>query len=475
MGPWAYKFADFLSQTKQRFWQILPLNPTDPIYGNSPYHSISAFANSLLLISPERMVDDGFLSREDIEPVPKFPQRRVDYRQVIAYKEKLFHSAYERFKKKENSEYEQFCSENGHWLEDFALFIALKAHFQEQSWSDWPQDIRDRQPESLQNMKEQLQGKIKMEKFLQYVFLKQWFSLKAYCNQRDIQIFGDMPIYVDYDSVDLWMAPGMFKLNESKQPLFVAGVPPDYFSETGQLWGNPLYRWDALKEKRYDWWMKRIKHNLQLFNMIRIDHFRGLIAYWEVPAGENTAINGKWVEAPAEDFFKVLLEQFPDSPIIAEDLGIITPDVREHMERFGFPGMKVLLFAFGDDAKNPYLPHNHVKNCVLYTGTHDNNTVRGWFDNEASPEIKERLFRYLGREVPAEEINWELIRIVMMSVANMAILPMQDVLGLDEKDRMNLPSTPKSNWEWRLLPDQITPSLSKRLGEMTKMYGRAEI
>ena len=218
--------------------------------------------------------------------------------------------------------------------------------------------------------------------------------------------------------------------------------------------------------------MKRIKHNLQLFNMVRIDHFRGLVAYWEVPAGENTAINGKWVEAPAEDFFKVLLEQFPDSPIIAEDLGIITPDVREHMERFGFQGMKVLLFAFGDDAKNPYLPHNHVKNCVLYTGTHDNNTVRGWFDNEASPEIKERLFRYLGREVPAEEINWELIRIVMMSVANMAILPMQDVLGLGEKDRMNLPSTPKGNWEWRLLPDQITPSLSERLGEMTKMYGR---
>jgi len=472
MGPWAYRFADFLSQTKQRFWQILPLNPTDPIYGNSPYHSISAFANSLLMISPERMVDDGFLSREDLKPVPDFPQRRIDYRQVIAYKEKLFHSAYERFKERKNSEYEQFCSENGHWLEDFALFIALKAHFKGQIWSDWPQEIRDRQPEALQNMKKQLQERIKREKFLQYVFLKQWFSLKEYCNQRDIQIFGDMPIYVDYDSVDVWMAPEMFKLDESKRPLFVAGVPPDYFSETGQLWGNPVYRWDALKEKRYDWWMKRIKHNLKLFNLVRIDHFRGLVAYWEVPAGENTAINGKWVEAPAEDFFKVLLEQFPDSPIIAEDLGIITPDVREHMDRFGFPGMKILLFAFGDDAKNPYLPHNHVKNCVLYTGTHDNNTVRGWFDNEASPAIKKRLLRYLGREVPAEEINWELIRIVMMSVANMVIFPMQDVLGLGEKDRMNRPSTPKDNWEWRLLPDQITLSLSERLREMTEMYGR---
>ena len=282
MGPGAYTFADFLSHTKQRFWQILPLNPTDPVYGNSPYHSISAFANSLLLISPERMVEDGLLSRGDLEPTPVFPQRRVDFCQVISYKEKLFNRAYERFKEKENSDYEQFSSDNAHWLDDFALFIALQTRFQGQIWSDWPKEIRDRQPEALHNVKEHLKERIKREKFLQYVFFKQWFSLKEYCNQRDIQIFGDMPIYVDYDSVDVWTAPEMFKLNESKRPLCVAGVPPDYFSETGQLWGNPVYKWDVLKEKRYDWWMRRIKHNLRLFDMVRIDHFRGLVAYWEV-------------------------------------------------------------------------------------------------------------------------------------------------------------------------------------------------
>jgi 4-alpha-glucanotransferase len=264
----------------------------------------------------------------------------------------------------------------------------------------------------------------------------------------------------------------MFKLNEMKQPSFVAGVPPDYFSETGQLWGNPVYRWDVLKEKRYAWWIRRIKHNLQLFNLVRIDHFRGLVAYWEVPADEKTAINGKWVDAPAEDFFQVLLEQFPDSPIIAEDLGIITPDVREHMDRFGFPGMKVLLFAFSGGDSNPYLPHNHVKNCVLYTGTHDNNTARGWFDNEASQEMKESLFQCLGRQVPADEVSWELIRLAMKSVAHMVIFPMQDILGLGQKDRMNRPSTPKDNWEWRLLPEELTSSLEKKLREMTELHER---
>lgn len=474
MGPWAYKFADFLFQTKQRFWQILPLNPTDPIYGNSPYHSISAFSNNLLLISPELMVHDGFLSEKDLEPLPSFPLSRVDYCEVITYKERLFHIAYERFKAKEKNECEQFYAENSHWLEDFALFIALKAHFKGQIWSDWPQETRDRQPEALQVLSKQLHERIEREKFLQYVFLKQWMSLKEYCNKKDIQIFGDMPIYVDYDSVDVWTAPEMFKLNEIKQPSFVAGVPPDYFSETGQLWGNPVYRWDVLREKKYAWWMRRIKHNLRLFNLVRIDHFRGLVACWEIPASEKTAINGKWVEAPAEDFFKVLHEQFSDSPIIAEDLGIITPDVREVMDRFGFPGMRVLLFAFGDDlATNPYLPHNHVKNCVLYTGTHDNNTTRGWFENEATPEIKEKLFRYLGREVSAHDIHWELIRLAMMSVANMVIFPLQDILGLGEEARMNRPSTAEGNWEWRFLPDQLTPTLAQRLLEMTEIYRRA--
>ncbi|MCK5514872.1 MAG: 4-alpha-glucanotransferase [Deltaproteobacteria bacterium] len=474
MGPWAYKFADFLSQAKQHYWQILPLNPADPIYGNSPYHSISAFANNLLLISPELMVQDGFLSRKDLEPLPNFPQRKVDYHKVIAYKENLFHIAYERSKNSKKKECLKFDKENAHWLEDFILFVACREHFQRRVWSDWPQEIRDRQPKALQTLSKKLHERIEMEKFLQYVFLKQWFSLKEYCNKKDIQIFGDIPIYVDHDSVDVWTDPGMFKLDDAKRPSFVAGVPPDYFSETGQLWGNPVYKWDALKKRKYEWWIKRIKHNLNLFDMIRIDHFRGLIACWEIAASEKNAIKGKWVDVPAEDFFNVLIKQFPDSPIIAEDLGIITPDVRAIMDRYGFPGMKVLLSAFGDDlATNPYVPHNHVKNCVLYTGTHDNNTIRGWFENEITQEVKNKFFQYLGRKVSAHDVHWELIRLAMMSVANMVIFPMQDVLGLGEEDRMNLPSTAKGNWEWKLLPEQITHSLEQSLLEMTETYGRA--
>jgi len=474
MGPWAYKFADFLSQAKQHYWQILPLNPADPIYGNSPYHSISAFANNLLLISPELMVQDGFLSRKDLEPVPNFPQRKIDYHNVIAYKENLFHIAYERFKNSKEKKFLKFDKENAYWLEDFAQFVAFRESFKRRVWSDWPQEIRDRQPKALQALSKQLHERIEMEKFLQYVFLKQWSSLKEYCNKKDIQIFGDIPIYVDHDSVDVWTDPGMFKLDDAGKPSFVAGVPPDYFSETGQLWGNPVYKWDVLKERKYGWWMKRIKHNLKLFNMVRIDHFRGLIAYWEVAAKEKNAINGKWVEAPAEDFFNVLIKQFPDSSIIAEDLGIITPDVKEIMDHFGFPGMKVLLFAFGDDlATNPYVPHNHVKNCVLYTGTHDNNTIRGWFENEITQDVKNKFFQYLGRDVSVHDVHWELIRLAMMSVANMVIFPMQDVLGLGEEDRMNRPSTAKGNWEWKLLPEQITPSLEQSLLEMTETYGRA--
>ncbi len=474
MGPWAYKFADFLAQTKQHYWQILPLNPADPVYGNSPYHSISAFANNLLLISPELMVQDGLLSRKDLEPIPNFPQRKVDYHKVIAYKENLFNIAYERFKKSKKNKCVKFYSENAHWLDNFALFIAFREHFQRQVWSDWPQGIRDRQPEALQALSAQLHERIEMEKFLQYVFLKQWFSLKEYCNKKDIQIFGDIPIYVDHDSVDVWIDPVIFKLNDAKRPSFVAGVPPDYFSETGQLWGNPVYKWDVLKKRKYAWWIKRIKHNLNLFDIIRIDHFRGLIAYWEIAASEKNAVKGTWVEVPAEDFFNVLVKHFPDSPIIAEDLGIITPDVRAIMDQYGFPGMRVLLFAFGDDlATNPYVPHNHVKNCVLYTGTHDNNTIRGWFENEITQEVKNKFFQYLGREVSTHDVHRELIRLAMMSVANMVIFPMQDILGLGEEDRMNKPSTAKGNWEWKLLPEQITPSLEQSLLEMTEIYGRA--
>ena len=474
LGPWAYRFADFLAETKQSFWQILPLNLTDPAYDNSPYHSISAFASNSLLISPELMVRDGLLAKSDLEPLPNFPKGRVDYGVVIAYKKKLFNLAYQRFKKtKNNYEYKRFCLENAYWLDDFALFSALKSHFQGQVWSEWPQDIRDRQPKTLQSLKKELHDKIELEKLLQYMFFQQWISLKGYCNHRGIQFFGDTPIYVQYDSVDVWTDPEIFKLDNEKRPYAVAGVPPDYFSETGQLWGNPVYRWNVLQQRGYDWWIQRMEHTLNLFNVLRIDHFRGFVAYWEVPAGEKTAINGRWVEVPVEDFFNALLKRFSYLPIIAEDLGIITPDVREVMNHFEFPGMKLLLFAFGEDhPMHPYLPHTYEKHYVAYTGTHDNNTIKGWFEKEATPEDKRRLFRYLGREVPLEELHWEMIRLAMMSVANLVIFPMQDLLGLGEKARMNRPATKEGNWRWRLLPQQLTPLLTRRFLEMTEIYGR---
>ena len=431
MGPAAYRFVDFLAETKQSYWQILPLNPTDPVFGNSPYHSISAFACNPLLLSPELMVHEGWLTEEDIASVPHFPKGQVDYDAAIAYKERFFQLAYQRFgESTHHYDHERFCSENAGWLDDCALFVALSNHLEGDVWSDWPHEIRDRKPEALESASRELKDTIEREKFFQYLFHQQWTALKRYCNDRGVQIIGDMPIYVDYNSVDLWANPELFKLDDEKKPYVVAGVPPDYFSATGQLWGNPVYRWDMLKERRYDWWVRLMRQNLRLFDFVRVDHFRGLVAYWEVPATENTAINGTWIEAPVVDLFNELTKRFPLLPIIAEDLGLITPDVREVIQRFELPGMKILLFAFGEDLpSHPYIPHNLVKNCLIYTGTHDNNTVRGWFEGEATPEEKRRLFDYLGRKVSADEIHWELTRLAMMSVANVAIIPMQDILG----------------------------------------------
>jgi len=475
MGPWSYRFADFLGEAKQSLWQILPLNPTEPAYGNSPYQSKSAFAGNPLLISPELMVRDGLLKETDLGTLPESPKGRVNYDNAVAYKEKLFDVAYGRFiQTSPGHEYEEFSAKHAFWLDDFALFKVLKIRFSGKVWTEWPQEIRDRQPEALQALIKELHKGIEREKFLQFLFFRQWISLKDYCNQRGIQIFGDIPIYVIHDSVDVWANPELFKLDDHMEPSVVAGVPPDYFSETGQLWGNPIYRWDRLRESGYSWWIRRMGHNSKLSDFVRVDHFRGLVGYWEVPADEENAVNGRWVEAPAEDFFNTLLKRFPQLPIVAEDLGVITPDVREIMHRFDLPGMKVLLFAFGDDLPtNPYVPHNLPRNCVIYTGTHDNNTVKGWFEREATPEIKKRLFQYLGREVPVEKVHWELIRIAMMSVANMAIFPMQDILGLGEEARMNRPATTEGNWQWQLLPEQLTPHLTQRLLEMTEIYGRA--
>jgi 4-alpha-glucanotransferase len=465
---------DFLADGKQTYWQILPLNPTDPIHNDSPYSSISAFAGNPLLISPDRLVQDDWLLQSDLESAPPFPTNTVEYRAVHQYKERLWEIAYARFQAKSPPpEYEQFCAEQSGWLDDFALFMGLKSKFSGKVWGDWPPGLRDRQSEALQAAQRELSPRIGREKFVQYLFFRQWGSFKNYGRKRGIQIIGDIPIYVDYDSADVWVYPELFKLDENKKPYVVAGVPPDYFSQTGQRWGNPIYRWDILKERKYPWWTQRVGHNLALFDFVRIDHFRGLVGYWEIPATEKTAVIGKWIEAPALDFFNHLQKEFPGLPVIAEDLGLITPDVRQIMDHFRFPGMKVLVFAFGPDLPgNPDIPHNFSRNCVAYTGTHDNNPIKGWFETEASPDDQERLFRYLGRKVPPDDLPRELVRLVMMSVADTAIFPMQDILGLGRQARMNFPSTREGNWEWRLSPDLLTPQVAEKLREMTEIYGR---
>ncbi len=475
LGPEAYRFADFLAKTGQSYWQVLPLNPTDPICGNSPYSSPSAFAGNLLLIGPEPLLEAGFLKKGDFEEHLLFPKGHCDYTSVIPYKSHLLHRAYERFQanRRERDAFETFCKKNESWLEDFVFFTVIKKHLNGKAWVEWEQDLRDRKPESLKGIYNDLRDEIEKEKFYQYLFFTQWSSLKGYCYQKGIRFIGDIPIYVNHDSADVWAHPDIFNLNKEGKPAGVAGVPPDYFSKTGQLWGNPTFCWEILRKTDYRWWMNRVAHNLQLFDILRLDHFRGFVAFWEVPATETTAINGKWVEAPANDFFTALLKRFPSKAFIAEDLGIITPDVKEVMDRFGFPGMRVLQFAFGEDQpEHPYLPHNFVPNTVVYTGTHDNNTVRGWFENETTVQDKKRIFQYLGKEMSSEQVPIELIRLAMMSVANTVITPVQDLLGLGEEARMNRPSTPSGNWEWRLLPDQLTLSHAEMLLEMTKTYGR---
>ncbi len=474
-GKGAYWFVDVLADNNQSFWQILPLNQTCTAYGNSPYSSYSAYAGNTVLISPDVMVEDGILLKSDIEEHPSFSQQSVDYDTVTKYKEKIFEIAFEKNRDglAEHHEFNSFCTENLYWLEDYSLFVSIKKYFNNVDWSKWPEYLRDRKEEELKEWKERLQENMLKEKFLQHIFFKQWHTLKDYCTSKGVQIIGDLPIYVNYDSADVWANPKIFKLNDEKRPFFVAGVPPDYFSETGQLWGHPVYDWTALKDTGYSWWIKRIEHNLKCFHMFRLDHFRGFVGYWEIPEEEEFATNGQWQEAPARDFFNTLLNHLDHLPVIAEDLGVITPDVRDIMDQFGFPGMRVLLFAFGEDLpSNPYAPHNYIRNCVAYTGTHDNNTVKGWFNNETSDEERKRIVDYIGHDISEDHIHWELIKLVMSSVADMVIIPMQDVLGLGEDSRTNLPASSEGNWRWRLVPESLSPSVTNKLSEMTMIYGR---
>jgi 4-alpha-glucanotransferase len=474
LGAGAYRFADFLVQGGFCLWQVLPLNPTNPISHHSPYSSDSAFAANPLLISPEMLAEDGLLSRDELPPMGDYQPDRVDYELAGQQKGGCLEAAFQRFQDQGFSwPYQRFCRDNAFWLDDFALFRTLKKLHDDQGWFTWPQEHKDRHPEALERIRHELARNIEREKVVQYFFFSQWARLKAYCNERGVQIFGDIPIYVSYDSSDVWANREQFKLDPEGNPVTVAGVPPDYFSETGQLWGNPVYNWDHHKETGYRWWIDRLKHTLNHFDLIRIDHFRGFVGFWEVPNGEETAINGEWTSAPAYHFFRTLLRRFPALPIIAEDLGEITPDVREAIAHFGFPGMKILTFAFdSDDPNHSFQPHNYTRNCVVYTGTHDNNTTFGWIENEAAPEEKERLFNYLGRHVEPLDLPWVLIRLGMQSVANLMVVPMQDLLCLPETARMNTPATREGNWLWRVATEQLSPELAAETLKMNKTYGR---
>ena len=473
LGDEARRFADFLALSGQGYWQVLPFNPTDLGRSNSPYVSDSAFAGNPLLIDPHGLVAMGLLHDAELDG-PQFPEEFVDFEGVARFKKHLLAWAFSRFRERErDSLHEDFCRRNAHWLDDYALFAALKERHEGRPWNQWPDPLRYRHEDALNDAAGELREAVERERFVQYVFDRQWHELKAHCQRLGVNLLGDMPIYVHYDSADVWVHPELFKLNERREPHAVAGVPPDYFSATGQLWGNPVYNWPVLEQSGYGWWLDRCRRALDLVDFIRIDHFRGLVAYWEVPAGETTAINGEWVEAPARSFLRRLSRAFPSLPFLAEDLGVITPEVREVIRDFDLPGMKVLLFAFGDDvAKNPFAPHNHIRNCVLYTGTHDNNTVRGWFEGEADPDTLGRLFHYLGREISADEAPRVMARMAMASVADTVILPIQDVLGLGREARFNTPGTTEGNWTWRLAPWRLTSEVERNLYDTTRVYGR---
>lgn len=474
LGPGAYRFADFLHRSGQAIWQMLPLAPSDLLMGSSPYSSSSAFAGNPMLVSPEKLVEDELLTKQDLSFAPRFPEGRVDYRLAAAFKEHLLSEAWRRFSACSGGlqyDYEGFCRSERHWLDEYAAFRALKTLFGKTPWNRWPEGFRSRRLKILARHVREIAPLIEEEKFRQFVFFRQWDAFRAYCRGRGIRVMGDLPCYVQHDSADVWGNPALFRLDPEGRPAFVAGVPPDYFSRTGQLWGNPVYDWGAHRRSRFAWWVARIRHNLKLFDLVRIDHCRGLVSYWEVPAGSRTAAKGKWVPVPTTELFRAVTRDAPQDALVAEDLGTIPPDVRDALDRLGLPGMRVLLFAFGSDAEH-HAPHRHVEKDFVYTGTHDNNTARGWFEGEARTEEKERFFAYLGRKVPAARVHEAMMRLAMMSVASTAIIPMQDVLGLGEEARMNKPAGRGVWWRWRLPSGQPDRRLERWLRELTETYER---
>ena len=468
LGPEAYKFVDFLVEARQSLWQVLPLGPTG--YGDSPYACYSAFAGNTLLISPEKLVDEGLL---DSAPSLATKKQKIDFGEVHQSKEQLLRKAYERYTKTTDTAlraaFETFAQQQASWLEDYARFRALKDANGGVAWNEWDHE------------REELREEVEAHMFYQFLFFRQWTALKSYCNDHGIKVVGDLPIFVAHDSADVWTNPEQFKLDKNGKPLVVAGVPPDYFSTTGQLWGNPLYNWERMQADGFKWWIERVRATLAMVDIARVDHFRGFAACWEIPGGDKTAERGQWVEAPGRELFTAIRNTLGELPLIAEDLGVITPDVVALREEFRFPGMRILQFGFGGDSKNIDLPHNYVPNVVAYTGTHDNDTTVGWFNSVAgdgstrtAEQIeRERAFCLNYLNTKGEEIHWDFIRAVLASVADTAIVPLQDLLGLGTEARMNLPNSTEGNWAWRYDSGQLSDEIAARLRKLTELYGRS--
>lgn len=465
----AYEFVDFLEKAGQKYWQILPLGPTG--YGDSPYQSFSTFAGNPYYIDLEELIGKGWLTREECDACDfGADDGYVDYEKVYLSRFKVLRKAYERSGIGTDGDFLKFREENAFWLGDYALYMAVKNSFDSVSWIEWDEDIRLRKEDAMAAYKEKYAAEVEFYEFQQYLFASQWFALKAYANEKGIEIIGDIPIYVAFDSADTWANPELFQLDENCIPVGVAGCPPDSFSATGQLWGNPLYRWEYHKETGYEWWMRRIAYCYKLYDVVRIDHFRGFDEYYFIPYGDATAEFGHWEKGPGYDIFKVMKEKLGKKAVIAEDLGFLTPSVLKLVKKTGYPGMKILQFAFDSREESDYLPHNYTCNSVVYTGTHDNDTTMGWFDtlNRKDKAFAKRYLNITSRK----DVHWEFIRAALASVSDTAIIPMQDYLGLGAEARMNIPSTLGNNWKWRMPDGQLTDELAEKIRAMTKLYGR---
>jgi 4-alpha-glucanotransferase len=477
LGPQAHRFLDFLAETGQRWWQFLPLGPTGST--NSPYQSHSSFAGNPLLISPEAMVEQGWLTSRVLRDTPDFPVDHVDFVEVARFKEALLHQAFDRFSA-ENAGFQEYITASAGWLDDYALYMAIKEATGGKPWFEWETSLVARKPAALDRWRKKLSTSVRFHQFVQYVFETQLQALRKAAAERSIRMIGDIPIFVAHDSADVWARPELFFLDKRGRPTVVAGVPPDFFSETGQLWGNPLYRWDVHEKEGYAWWVGRISALLRWVDMIRIDHFRGFEAFWEVPGKAKTAINGRWVPGPGSRFFRALQQRYVELPLIAEDLGMITPAVEALRDEFQLPGMRILQFGFGPTIESEkHLPHRFISNCLAYTGTHDNDTARGWLtatdvqSTQSAAEIRQErdyASRYVGTD--GEEFHWGLIRLAISSVADIAIIPMQDVLGLDSSARMNVPGKAEGNWGWRYCAELLKDDVKDRLARLTALYSR---